>query len=111
MKLLEKTKPNEILDDNHFQVNSSYLSGGSESPLPVMVWFYGGNFLNGAGSCVLYDGRFMASKGDVIVVTTNYRYGDRYVCQLSTNCSCLKIERFNVKHKVIWLIKRRECAI
>ena len=71
--MLKEAKPSMILDEYHYVVDPAYLPGGRMGPLPVMVWFYGGNFRNGAGSCVLYDGRFMASKGDVIVVTTNYR--------------------------------------
>lgn len=41
--------------------------------LPVLVWFHGGNFRTGAGS--EYDGARMAARGDVIVVTVNYRLG------------------------------------
>ena len=63
--------PNKVLDQHHYEVDPEYLPGGQNQPLPVMVWFYGGNFKSGAGSAVFYDGRFMASKGDVIVVTIN----------------------------------------
>jgi para-nitrobenzyl esterase len=41
---------------------------------PVMVWFFGGAFTEGAGSVPLYDGDALARKG-VIVVTMNYRLG------------------------------------
>jgi len=40
--------------------------------LPVMVFFYGGAFTDGAGSAPLYDGTALAEKG-AIVVTMNYR--------------------------------------
>ncbi len=39
--------------------------------LPVMVWIHGGAFTGGAGS--IYDGAVLAAKGNVIVVTINYR--------------------------------------
>jgi len=39
--------------------------------LPVMVWIHGGAFTGGTGSD--YDGAAIAAKGDVIVVTINYR--------------------------------------
>jgi para-nitrobenzyl esterase len=39
--------------------------------LPVMVWIHGGGFTGGAGS--IYDGAVMSAKGNVIVVTINYR--------------------------------------
>jgi para-nitrobenzyl esterase len=42
--------------------------------LPVMVYFFGGAFTEGAGSVPLYDGDALARKG-AIVVTMNYRLG------------------------------------
>lgn len=49
--------------------------------LPVMVWIYGGAFLMGSGHGAnvlknyLYDGEELATRGNVIVVTFNYRVG------------------------------------
>ncbi|KAL1785545.1 bile salt-activated lipase [Sigmodon hispidus] len=49
--------------------------------LPVMVWIYGGAFLMGSGhganflTNYLYDGEEIATRGNVIVVTFNYRVG------------------------------------
>jgi para-nitrobenzyl esterase len=40
---------------------------------PVMVWIHGGAFSTGAGSIGLYSGKNLASTGDVVVVTINYR--------------------------------------
>ena len=45
-----------------------------ENPLPVMVWFHGGSFADGAGGDPLTDGSRLAGEG-VIVVTFNYRLG------------------------------------
>ncbi|KII88155.1 hypothetical protein PLICRDRAFT_161014 [Plicaturopsis crispa FD-325 SS-3] len=46
---------------------------------PVAFWIYGGAFSSGTGSDAIYDGGNMqvgwASRGDVIVVTINYRLG------------------------------------
>ena len=42
-------------------------------PLPVMVWIHGGSLIGGAGR--IYDGSVLAAKGNVIVVTINYRLG------------------------------------
>ena len=49
--------------------------GPGGPPRPVLVWVHGGSFLNGAGSDPLYDGRTFAARGDVVVVTVNYRLG------------------------------------
>lgn len=48
-------------------------AGETASGLPVMVWIYGGAFTVGASRN--YDGRHLAERGDVVVVTVNYRVG------------------------------------
>lgn len=40
---------------------------------PVMVWIHGGAFINGNGG--MYDSRWLVDRGDIIVVTLNYRLG------------------------------------
>lgn len=45
----------------------------SNDPLPVMVWWHGGGFTSGSGSA--YEAQRIASEGNVIVVTVNYRLG------------------------------------
>lgn len=42
---------------------------------PVMVWIHGGAYIMGAGSQQLYKGASLATLGDVVVVTINYRLG------------------------------------
>ncbi len=42
---------------------------------PVLVWLHGGSFTTGAGSLPVYDGRRLARRGDVVVITLNYRLG------------------------------------
>ncbi|KAJ6577036.1 cholinesterase [Mycena vulgaris] len=42
---------------------------------PVMFWIHGGAFTGGEGSDSIYDGGNLASRGDVVVVTINYRLG------------------------------------
>lgn len=41
---------------------------------PVMVFLYGGAFIAGGNGVPLYDGQFIAEKGEVIVVVVNYRF-------------------------------------
>jgi para-nitrobenzyl esterase len=42
---------------------------------PVMVWIHGGGFVNGSGSVPWYDGTRLVTRGDVVVVSINYRLG------------------------------------
>jgi para-nitrobenzyl esterase len=42
---------------------------------PVLFWIHGGGFSHGAGSQPQYDGGPLAERGDVVVVTINYRLG------------------------------------
>ncbi|KAJ7253556.1 cholinesterase [Mycena rebaudengoi] len=41
--------------------------------LPVMAWIHGGGFTGGEASDAVYDGGNLASRGDVVVVSINYR--------------------------------------
>jgi carboxylesterase type B len=50
-----------------------YVPSGGEEKKAVMVWIHGGGFTIGAG--MQYDGSKMATLGDVIVITINYRLG------------------------------------
>jgi para-nitrobenzyl esterase len=70
-------------------VSSEFLVPGSESApfqpgarnqgpgtrRPVMVWIHGGAFVGGSGSTPWYDGTSFAARGDVVLVTLNYRLG------------------------------------
>ncbi len=42
---------------------------------PVLVWVHGGSFTSGAGSALFYRGDHLARRGEVVVVTINYRLG------------------------------------
>lgn len=48
------------------------LDGGRR---PVLVWLHGGSFLSGSGAGLPYRGHHLARRGDVVVVTLNYRLG------------------------------------
>lgn len=42
---------------------------------PVLFWIHGGGFVGGSGSSLIYDGARLAQRGDVVVVSINYRLG------------------------------------
>ena len=45
----------------------------SETLKPVMFWIHGGALQIGSSSETFYDGQVIAAKGDVVVVSINYR--------------------------------------
>lgn len=50
-----------------------FTPGADGARRPVMVWIHGGGFTHGAGYERLYDGGPLAERGDVVVVSLNYR--------------------------------------
>jgi para-nitrobenzyl esterase len=42
---------------------------------PVMVWIHGGGFTVGSTRNTWYNGQYLAARGDVVVVSINYRLG------------------------------------
>jgi para-nitrobenzyl esterase len=50
-------------------------AGKRRSGLPVMVFVHGGGFVSGASTHAMYDCRELAPRGDVVVVSFNYRLG------------------------------------
>ncbi|MGE4360654.1 carboxylesterase/lipase family protein [Mycolicibacterium austroafricanum] len=51
---------------------------------PVMVWIHGGAYILGSASQPLYHGGTLATGGDAVVVTVNYRLGALGFLELST---------------------------
>ena len=52
-----------------------YTPAADRERRPVMVWIHGGGFRNGSGSQALYEAGRLTARGDVVVVTLNYRLG------------------------------------
>jgi para-nitrobenzyl esterase len=53
-----------------------WTPGADDDARPVMVWIHGGAFMIGSGSMPLYSGEPFAQRGDVVLVTINYRLGE-----------------------------------
>ncbi|KAK2858712.1 hypothetical protein Q5P01_003332 [Channa striata] len=51
------------------------FSSPLRTPLPVMVWIHGGDFIAGSASKPLYDGRFISNFTHTVVVNMEYRLG------------------------------------
>ena len=52
-----------------------WTPGPDEGRRPVMVWIHGGAFVYGSSAQAIYDGGSLARRGDVVVVSLNYRLG------------------------------------
>ncbi|MFD1313324.1 carboxylesterase/lipase family protein [Streptomyces kaempferi] len=67
--------PGGSTDEDCLHLNITTPDGAEPGrPRPVIVWLHGGGFTTGAGSS--YDAHRMATRGDVVVVTLNYRLGE-----------------------------------
>ncbi|CAL8104904.1 unnamed protein product [Calicophoron daubneyi] len=47
----------------------------TSSPVAVMVWIYGGSYSSGSANLDVYDGSFLATTQNVVVVSMQYRVG------------------------------------
>jgi para-nitrobenzyl esterase len=52
-----------------------YTPAADGARRPVLFWIHGGGFSHGAGTQPTYDGGPLVERGDVVVVTINYRLG------------------------------------
>ncbi|XP_065097626.1 neuroligin-1 isoform X1 [Paramisgurnus dabryanus] len=64
-------KQNDDLADNDGAEDEDIRESGS--PKPVMVFIHGGSYMEGTAN--MFDGSILASYGNVIVITVNYRLG------------------------------------
>jgi para-nitrobenzyl esterase len=76
----------QLIDDDPTENNEAVMSedclalnvwtpNTDSAKRPVMFWIHGGGFTVGATRNTWYDGRHLAARGDVVVVTINYRLG------------------------------------
>jgi len=63
-----------------------FTPAGGAARKPVLVWIHGGGFVIGSGSQSVYDGSQLARRGDVVVVTINYRLGALGFLHLADLC-------------------------
>jgi para-nitrobenzyl esterase len=67
--------PGDLPMDEDCLVLDVVAPSGGGAGKPVLVWIHGGAFRIGTGSSPMYDGSALARRGDVVVVTINYRLG------------------------------------
>src|SRR5687768_5952617 len=56
-------------------LNLNVWTPSTDGKRPVMVWIHGGAFQLGSSSLGAYNGEKLARRGDVVVVSINYRLG------------------------------------
>ena len=66
---------NPVMDEDCLVLNVWTPDGAADAPRPVMVWVHGGAYTFGASSQPLFDATSLVTRGDVVVVTINYRVG------------------------------------
>lgn len=66
--------PSMRIDEDCLTVNV-WAPRPDGTPRPVMVWIHGGAYCLGSSAQSIYDGRLLAERGDVVLVTFNYRLG------------------------------------
>lgn len=62
-------------DEDSLHLNVWRPTETAADPRPVLVYLHGGSFAAGSGALPTYDGTALAARGDVVVVTLNYRLG------------------------------------
>ncbi|XP_060073110.1 crystal protein-like [Ylistrum balloti] len=68
--------PTEVSEDClYLNVFAPVTANSSSSKYPVLVYLHGGNFVHMSSNAVLFDGSVLAAKGEIIVVTLDYRLG------------------------------------
>ena len=71
-QLVRLGNPETFVEDClYLNVTTPLQDGTPAEDLPVMVWIHGGAFVYGTGAN--YDASKLATQGDVVVVTINYR--------------------------------------
>ncbi|WP_454860060.1 carboxylesterase/lipase family protein [Promicromonospora soli] len=79
-QVVEMPLENTLLNPYPVSEDSLYLNvwrptEPASDKLPVLVYVPGGGFTTGSGALPLYDGEALASSGQVVTVTLNYRLG------------------------------------
>jgi para-nitrobenzyl esterase len=62
-----------LTSEDCLTVNVWTPTGAVPERRPVMVWIHGGGFVRGSGD--IYHARRLVARGDIVVVTLNYRLG------------------------------------
>ena len=70
----DEFEPASLLYQDEDCLNLNIWTPGSDArKRPVMVYIHGGGFVNGGTADPLYNGQYLARRGDIVVASINYR--------------------------------------
>lgn len=69
------TENNQLVQSEDCLAVNVWTPNADHQKRPVMVWIHGGSFISGSARNTWYDGTQLARRGDVVVVTIQYRLG------------------------------------
>ena len=72
-EVLVQRPKDEPMGEDCLRLNVWTAGVGDGHKRPVMVWLHGGGFATGSGGSYYFDGKNLAGKHDVVVVTLNHR--------------------------------------
>jgi para-nitrobenzyl esterase len=73
---------NSVMAEDCLALNV-WTPGADQKKRPVMVWIHGGGFYEGSARNTWYDGATLARRGDIVVVSLQYRLGALGFLELS----------------------------
>ena len=74
-RLLPGAAAKTPMSEDCLSINVAAPAQPADSPLPVLVFFHGGAFNTGSAAMEMVDGSRLASEGNVVFVSMNYRLG------------------------------------
>ena len=73
MQIIFPTGPESPIDNEDCLFLNVWTPAADAKKRPMMAWFHGGGHAYGSGGWPAYDGRNLAAKDDVVMVTVNHR--------------------------------------
>lgn len=72
---LNTPQPRPLQSEEESLTLNIWTPGIDDKKRPVMFWIHGGSFIYGSGTRIIYHGKNLTKRGDVVLVTINYRLG------------------------------------
>jgi para-nitrobenzyl esterase len=90
--LLHQILPQEFQESEDCLTLNIWTPKTDDKKRPVMIWIHGGGFIADGSSNLIFNGSSLAIRGDVVVVSINYRlgaFGFLYIPGITANAGLL----------------------